>query len=427
MGKVLRFPESALRAGGDETLPWEVAKISSSLAELRLLLEEQASDESPERSAMRARAAALQETHAGLAQRIRAADADGEWNTVRELMREEREIVTELNEILVQLDPYELGIANALWADQTYPLNPRYVETLAEAYGTGGVFPANFSGDPEGERERINRWAGEQTKGLIPDILPQGSIHDMTRLILANAIYFRGSWLTEFNPENTRTAEFFTGGETLQVPTMRKSGMRTARYAGFSSDGRFFATPVEYELGSEPVGYPEKGFAMLELPYKGDALSMVVLAPTEIDGLAELEASISSQKLSEWLGQLRQRAVNVEMPKFEMSNDISLTKVLRELGMEQAFTDKADFNGMISSTTNRGLVIDDVLHRAVIKVDEEGTEAAAVTTVAIADNEISRKIKFTPTFRADRPFLFLIRDSRTGTILFMGRVSDPTA
>jgi serine protease inhibitor len=227
-----------------------------------------------------------------------------------------------------------------------------------------------------------------------------------------------------------------TGGKKQAVPTMH-GYPKGARYAAFEKDGSFFNTPVRMERGTKDFSkfYPGPGgFEMLELPYKGGELSMVVLAPRSADGLPALEKRLTADNLQAWAGKLNQRSVEVFLPRLKMDASFDLGKMLQALGMKRAFTDPrapngAQFDGM-SAATDPGnkLYITRVLHKAFVEVGEKGTEAAAATAVILAvPTSAPATFPFTPTFKADRPFVFLIRDQRSGTVLFLGRVGNPKA
>lgn len=436
MGKVLRFPELARRTGDNaQRIPWETAKIHSGMADLNTLLNG-TTDDTPEIKAVRAKIAGLRDGLAKLRPQIRKAEGDSDWKEVRKLARSEGAVVAGLNRMLAMVDQYELRVANALWAEKTYPFRAEYAETIAEAYGTGAAFPANFRGDPDAERLRINKWVAERTGDRIGNILSEGSITPETALVITNAVYFRGNWTKPFDKGSTQDLDFFTApGRSIKTPIMY-AALKVGRYGAFEKDGSWFKTPVQYEQGTDPQLYPDTGgFALYELPYKGDNLSMVVLTPTNVDGLAAIEKELTTSKLTTWIGQLKHRRTKVYLPKFKAETSYKMKDTLTAMGMTSAFIRPsqggADFSGMTTSDDpNLQLYIDQVLHKASITVGEEGTEAAAATAVNIAVDSappVRRMVNFTPTFRADRPFLFLIRDKRSGSILFLGRITQPEA
>jgi serine protease inhibitor len=301
------------------------------------------------------------------------------------------------------------------------------VDAVNAHYGAGGVRNVDFAGDPEAARRIFNDWASDQTKGRIKEVLPAGSVTPDTRLILANAVYFLGEWAEPFDVSETKPADFLSAGGKVKTPMMRHDYMNKA-YAAFNADGSFFATPekVNPNAQRQTARYPGAGgFQMVELPYKGGDLSMVVLVPQSADGLAALEEKLASERLAGWMAALKSRTLNVEMPKFRVDTNYDLIPTLKSLGMTHAFDRTADFRGIASEP----LFIGGVVHKAFVEVGEKGTEAAAVTAIEAAANSDrpEEMVPFIPTVRADRPFLFVIRDVKTGTVLFMGRVADPAA
>lgn len=293
-----------------------------------------------------------------------------------------------------------LHIANGLWGEQTFPFDPEFSALLADSYGAG-LQPADFKNDPEAAREEINGWVAEQTEDRIQDIVPEKVITPDTRLVLANAIYFYGGWASTFNADFTRDDDFsLLDGASVSVPFMVQQEY------------------LPYAQGD--------GFQVAEFPYAGSQFTFTVILPD--DGQFDaIEAGLDSAMLDAAIGQLATgREVLVYLPKFEFSYDASLVEPLESLGMTDAFDDNlADFSGMLGEGAPDSLVISDVLHKAFISVDEEGTEAAAATAVIMgvgagAPTEEPLEI------RIDRPFLFLIRDTQTGAVLFLGRVMDPS-
>jgi len=286
-----------------------------------------------------------------------------------------------------------VSIANALWGQQGYHFLPGFLKTVRERYGAG-FSEVNFV-ESEEARKTINDWVAENTQDKIKNLIPEGVLGPITRLVLTNAIYFKGDWASPFKKHSTHTAPFkVSPGEEVRVPMMFQTG-------------RF--------------GYVKlNDLQVLEMNYRGGELSMVFLLPKKVDGLPALEKDLTPGNLDKWLAALRQTEVQVYVPKFETTAQFELKKVLAEMGMSSAFSPKgADFSGM---TTEEELFISNVIHRAWVRVDEKGTEAAAATAAVAAYEGISRQPE---VFRADRPFLFLIRDRKTGSILFLGRVVDP--
>jgi serpin B len=236
-----------------------------------------------------------------------------------------------------------------------------------------------------------------QTNGKIKDLIPPESLGAMTRLVLTNAVYFKGDWVQPFQKRNTREEDFTVSAqEKVKVPLMHQQ---------------------------MKMGYAEEGtFQVLELPYAGRELSMVVLLPKKVDGLPELEKAITVDKLASLLSNLPVREVNTYLPKFKLETSFGLNPTLEALGMKRAFSREADFSGISSA---EALYISAVLHKAYVDVNEEGTEAAAATAVVTRAMAV-RRPQPVPVFRADHPFLFLICDTRAGSVLFMGRLTNPT-
>ena len=293
-------------------------------------------------------------------------------------------------------DKYELRVANALWGQKDYKFLQVFVGSVEKQYG-GTLRNVDFIAAAEQARQTINAWVAKQTNDKIKDLISPGVLDAMTRLVLTNAIYFKGNWASQFKKNQTQDQPFtLLDGTKVQVPMMNQQT-------------RF--------------GYAETdALQVLEMPYKGDELSMLILLPKKMDGIKALELGLTAESFSKWLGAIRTWQVIVSVPKFKMTSRFSLAQVLQSMGMTDAFSDKADFSGM---TGNRDLFISAVIHQAYVDVNEEGTEAAAATGVTMRLTSVGPDM--TPVFRADHPFLFLIRDKTAGSILFLGRVTDPTA
>ncbi len=291
----------------------------------------------------------------------------------------------------------QLNVANSLWPQQTYPFLDEFLTLLKQYYGVA-LEPVDYQTHTEGARQQINAWVAEKTRGKIKDLLKQGVLDTLTRLVLVNAIYFKGDWLRQFDKSLTHNAPFrLNNQESVNAPLMAQT--HSFRYAEADQ------------------------LQILELPYVEHSLSMVVLLPRQIDGLADLEIHLSKENLETWLNRLTQTEVEVFLPRFEMSSEFRLDRVLQALGMTDAFdASKANFAGMDGQEA--WLYIAAVIHKAFVEVNEEGTEAAAATAVVINARSAMQPPP-TPIFRADHPFVFLIRDNHTGSILFMGRVTNP--
>lgn len=251
----------------------------------------------------------------------------------------------------------------------------------------------------------------------------------LVRMILVNAIYFKGQWSEPFDKKYTKKEPFLLGGGNKSQADMM-SRMLVGRYAAFNADGSDFATPHTIE-GNKKATYPDEGgFQVAQLPYMGDKLGMVLLVPRDPKGLPALEAKLTGPSLARWLGRLRPRAIQVTMPKFKMETSYSLGDKLQAMGMKLAFDKRqANFHGMSKSRhPDDNLKISQVLHKAFVEVNEEGTEAAAATAVVMNVTPLSfgpLAPPFIPEIRADRPFLFLITEVDSGALLFMGRLNAP--
>ena len=294
---------------------------------------------------------------------------------------------------------YQLRVANRLWAQEGFPIQPAFQQTLRTNYGAE-LEQLNFAQQAEAARQTINAWVEGQTEKKIENLLPPGVLDAMTRLVLTNAIYFKGAWTDEFKKEATKEAPFhLPNGRQLNVPLMHQNG-------------RFDYAAID-------------DLQILAMPYGPDRqLSMIVLLPKKVDGLAALEKQLTSENLETWLKRMRKQEVRLFLPRFKMTSQFQLAEVLKSLGMTLAFSpQQADFSGISS---NEELYISAVIHKAFVDVNEQGTEAAAATGVAIGVT--SAPVRDEPVvFRADHPFVFLIRDNRSGSILFLGRLIDPKA
>jgi len=287
-----------------------------------------------------------------------------------------------------------LSVANALWPAVGYAFLSTYLDLVKQFYGAS-ITPLDFVRDPEAARVQINGWVKDETQGKIKDLIPSGLLDELTKLVLTNAIYFKGNWASQFDGKKTKDAPFWlTAKRAVDAPMMAQK--RSFGYRAID------------------------GLQVLELPYVGDDLSMILLLPRAIDGLPALEDALSAKNLARWTNRLRPQEVEVFLPRFKATSTFSLGGVLAKMGMRDAFGD-ADFSGM---TGKRDLFISEVLHKAFVDVNEEGTEAAAATAVIMTK---SMAFDMGPTiFKADHPFIFLILDKYSGGILFLGRVVDPT-
>ena len=290
-------------------------------------------------------------------------------------------------------DGFQLNIANAIWGQKEYAFLPRFLDTLAENYGAG-MRVADFIDDPEASRESINDWVAEQTADRIRDLIPEGLINRLTRMVLANAIYFNAAWRLPFDERQTSAGPFhLLNGNSVEVPMMRQT--ETFNYA-------------RHETSHAQA---------VELLYSGEEMSMLIFlpAPGKYD---QFERSLNAGIVSELSKQLRPVRVRLAIPSFEIESSFRLADTLAGLGMADAFDPQsADFSGMNGT---KDLYLSAVVHKAFVSVDERGTEAGAATGVTVGVTSLP------PAFTVDRPFIFLIRDLATDAILFVGRVLDPT-
>ncbi len=284
-----------------------------------------------------------------------------------------------------------LYVANALWGQQDYSFQKEFLG-LVDRYYAGGFNTVDYIGATEKARKRINQWIMQHTAEKIKELIARGDIDVDTRLVLTNAIYFKGDWAQRFSEQKTRKSPFWLdSGKSVDVPMMANSGV--------------FA-----------YAEPDDTLQVLELPYEGDALTMVVLLPRK--GRRPLENDLTPPTLAAWLSALHKEEVELFLPKFKFQSKFYLKKFLKTMGMHDAFDERADFSAM---TGRKDLYIGKVIHQADIEVNEEGTEAAAATAVVMQRKSMSLRVMF----RVDHPFIFLIRHKPTGTILFMGKVMNP--
>jgi len=362
------------------------------------------------------------------------------WNAAQDAGEAAGKIASELNGLLVKVDRYDLRVANALWVERMFDLVPAYVKTIDQFYGSGGVTPLNFREHPEDARRRINDWVEQQTERRIKDLIPPGGVDEATRLVITHAVSFKGQRAVPSRPASTPTEHFtHAAAGTSPARMMHDQWRGSSSYAAFTGAGEFFATPsqVPQDGKNMPATYPDDGgFQLMELPYKGGEMSMVILLPRTPDGLGALEARLSAESLGAWIGRLEKRAVDAAMPRFRIEYEQEMSRTLQELGMRRAFMNPmkpggAQFPGISSSEDPaQQLFIGAVQHKAWIDVSEKGTEAAAATSVAMAVGAAMQRVvmvPFTPQFHADRPFLFVIRHVKSGAVVFIGRVMNPGA
>lgn len=290
--------------------------------------------------------------------------------------------------------------ANSIWAQKDYPLRKEFIEALNKYYQTE-VKKVDFKTAYKRVRREINAWVATQTNQKIKKLVNKRVLNTLTRLVLINAIYFKANWANPFDPEDTKNAPFWIGNTNkVEVAMMNKK-----QFSGY--------------LETQEL-------QILQLPYQGSGkykyknrLSMIILLPRKRNGLAKLEKTLTASKLEKLFKQLDWQQVQVSLPKFKINSKFNLSQTLQKLGMTDAFTSKADFSGIDDS---KNLSLDSVIHQAFVEVNEKGTEAAAATAIFMTRG----LAPMVPEFRADHPFIFLIRHNDSGNILFMGRVVNPT-
>uniref|UniRef100_A0A8C9Q1V5 Serpin domain-containing protein n=2 Tax=Spermophilus dauricus TaxID=99837 RepID=A0A8C9Q1V5_SPEDA len=309
--------------------------------------------------------------------------------------QEIQKFLTELNK---PSEAYNLKIANRVYGEKESQFLQEYLDGIKKFY-LATVESLDFKNAPEESRKKINSWVESQTNEKIKDLFPSGTIDQNTRLVLVNAVYFKGRWDKEFKKELTTEAKFWQNKNVSKsVQMMAKSG-----YFNFA-----FLEDVQAKI--------------LEIPYKGNDLSMVLLLPHEADGLQELEDKLTAEKLMEWTspGSMEMTNVNVCLPRFKVEETYNLKTMLSAMGMEDVFRpQKADLSGM---TGTQGLSVSKVVHKSFVEVNEEGTEAAAATGVVV---KVTSAPMPSVSFYCDHPFLFFIVQKKTDSILFFGRVSSP--
>ena len=301
--------------------------------------------------------------------------------------------------------PLKLTIANRLFGEQSYTFEKAYLDSTEKAFGAS-LERVDFQSGADKARATINDWVEQKTEKRIVNLVPSGGVDSTTRLVLVNAVYFLAGWQKPFNKASTKPGDFMVSPtKKLQVPMMEQTtGFKYARVANTE---------------------------LIELPYKGGEMSLLIAMPGAADGIDGLEQSLSPEKLAGWVKAMKPERIWLSLPSFEVnpSTSMSLGNMLQSLGMKAAFSnEQADFTGMANPPDrSKRLKISQVFHKAFVKVDEKGTEAAAASAVAMS--EITKSIDDPPPpkrVKVDRPFVYFIRDNGTGLVLFLGRVADPT-
>ncbi|XP_010643185.1 serpin B3 [Fukomys damarensis] len=294
-------------------------------------------------------------------------------------------------------DAYELKSANKIYKEKNFQFLPEYLNDLKNFYLTDAE-SVDFENETEESRKKMNTWVEKQTHDKIKDFFPVNSLDNGTKLVLVNAVYFKGQWENKFNKNYTVEGKFWLNKDTSKCVQMMKQSI----YLNFAS-------------------LEDVQAKMVEIPYKDKALSMVVLLPNEVDGLQQLEDGLTGEKLMEWasLQNMNTKQVNLRLPRFKVEQSFSLNDILQNMGMVKAFSPgDADFSGM---TGDAGLVVSKAQHKSFVEVNETGTEAAAATevTMSLTSSRVSED------FHCDHPFLFFIKQNENSSILFFGRVSSP--
>jgi serpin B len=301
---------------------------------------------------------------------------------------------------LVERPGVSLQIANRLWGQAGFPFRAEFLAQIQQNDGAG-LESIPFS-RPDEARRVINAWVSEHTDGKVPELIPSGILSAETRLVLTNAIVFKAKWATPFRVEATRPEPFHFGGDRKDAPPIDVPMMHQSARLGYLAGD---------------------GFQAVELPYEQRSMSLVVLLPAEGRAISDLESQLTGDALAGWMAGLKPRLVELSLPRFHSSSSVRLDQPLRALGMNLAFDlSRADFSGMTDADR---LAISAIIHEAVVDVDEKGTEAAAATAVTMVRSSAMIRPETPVVVRADRPFLYLIRDNATGAILFLGRLADP--
>ncbi len=289
----------------------------------------------------------------------------------------------------------QLAMANGLWVERGFAIEPVFENTIKNIY-QASLTPLDFREQNEQARQQINSWTARQTHGKITDLFKAGSIKRDTRMVLASAIYFLGKWDSPFDPRQTLDKPFHA-------------------FRGQAANAKFMHRTSNFPYAETPSA------RILEMKYAGTTIALDIVLPKADNGLAEMEQTFTTDALQAWVGGLTIRKVQAAIPKFRAESGFALERILANMGMADAFSPNADFSGIDG---RHDLFVGNVVHKAFIDVAEEGTEAAAATGIGIRAMAM-RRPEETVVFSADRPFLFFIRDTASGTILFEGRLAKP--
>ncbi len=355
MGKVLHVPTSLHNSGSNAaSLPWQLTDLHKGQAAIYYRLSPE--PVSPELSAKIAKLRSGLDAANRETERLQTSN---NWQKAEASNAAAEKLASELNPLLAQTEPYEWRTANAIWAEKTYPFRQSFLDTIHTYYGSVAM-PVDFRGNAETSRKEINDWVAQRTRDRINDLMPAGSIDQLTRLVITNAVYFKGEWLRPFDVGSTQTKDFhLPGGKNFSTPMMSKYMFDAAGYGAFNGDGTPFNTPHEIPVAmhdDDPSLYPDAhGFTAARLPYKGGKLFMAIIVPQSADGLASVEQQLPGKGLQSWIAGINDRTVIVNVPKFKLEAEYSLVKSLQAMGMVRAFNNPtapggAEFDRMTTST-----------------------------------------------------------------------------
>ncbi len=325
-------------------------------------------------------------------------------NSLEQMGAKTTELVKESKKFGGPSEPITLNIANRLFAQKGYHFRDPFLSLVKQNFG-GAFEPLDFGADPAAATQRINKWVANQTRDRIRDLIPGGALDKTTRLVLANALYLKAPWASEFSQNATQPQPFFVRSAPVDVPMMRKT------------DKNF--------------GYARReGFTVVSLPYAGNELQFLVLLPDDINGLRGLESKLSADVLANCAKLQKREEIDLYLPKFKLEPPtITLAKQFETLGMKTAFDQpkgSANFDKIAPRTPDDYLYISQIFHKTFIAVDEKGTEAAAATAVAMLAGSALRPAPPPPIeVKVDRPFVYAIQHVPSGVCLFLGRVTDP--
>jgi serine protease inhibitor len=435
MGKVLCFPKVLRREGaGASSIPWDLDRMHSGMVAVNRQFEAVKRRNVAElKKELASLNKSSETTKRGVGKPTNRA-RELQWriscleklSDLREQVAKFRGIVPsklrkEMIELQAQLDCYEIRVSNALWGEKQFPFSQSYLDTIRKHYGPSCTFQVDFRNDVALVRKRINEFIEKHTDNRIKGSILPRTLSPDTTLVLTNAVYFKGGWSSCFDEKQTRDRPFqLADGKVVSVPTM---------YGYFGGDSNVSCGDFRFDTLE---------FEVVELPFRGTEMTMVVLVPRSPQRLPELEKELTNANLQTILGKLLPTETGVYLPKFEMSSSVDLRPALEALGMKRAFRDPrlgrgAQFDGTSDSAdAPEKLYLRSVLHETFFEVDEKGGAAKLATGRSMtSERSAGVKKKLQPTlapaeeFRVDKPFLFVIRDQRTGAILFLGRALNP--